>query len=185
MDSAERWSSTELGFTPTVGDLRGSIVQAYYAVFHRLAEVCAERIVGERSKYVHDSRAWNQFYRSLRHDIVRAARVLKSTSEFSANVRSFFRGFAHLQDARELCSYEALVEPSIEHTHHITATAEGCIDSLDRIEESEMNDFLALVMLSNQGPVKKVRTREDDHDISLFEKIGQELKTSCLERDTA
>lgn len=40
-DSACRWITPKQGFVPTVADCRGVIVLAYYAVFHRLAGICA------------------------------------------------------------------------------------------------------------------------------------------------
>ena len=73
IESAWRWSSTKQGFAPTDSDRRGAILLAYYAVFHRLAEICAEEIAGNRAENVTTSQAWNEYYRSLDHSTVRQA----------------------------------------------------------------------------------------------------------------
>ena len=107
--SAERWCSTNLGFSPTVGDLRGSVVLAYYAVFHRCAEVCAEKLIGQRGEHAQSSSAWNEFYRYLSHDNIRRACVRESRNRFSEPIQDFFDWFPTRLDARNPCAYKGLL----------------------------------------------------------------------------
>ena len=172
IDSASRWSTAKQGFVPTVADCRGAIVLAYYAVFHRLAEICADELVGNRADNVNTSRAWNEYYRSLDHSRVRVAcgKVL-SSELFSSSVEVFCDWFPSLLEARELCNYEALVEPNFEETSSILYTAEECINSLNNIEESERKDFVAWMILATTGGVKKRRDRNFRKDAVFFEKF--------------
>lgn len=171
MQAAERWCSKSLGFSPEIGDLRGSVVQSYYAVFHRAAEICAETLVGSRADNVRSSSAWNEFYRSLRHETVRDACLHKSRIRFSEQVQGFFKWFPVLKEARNLCSYEALIEPTIMQTQLVLTTAKGCIECLNKIDESESADFVAFIMLKPSGGVGQVRGRNFDDDTSFFDKF--------------
>ena len=121
---------------PKVADSRGAIVLAYYAVFHRLDEICAEELVGNRTDHVKTRRAWNEYYRSLDHSRVRVAcgKVLLSQL-LSSSVEVFCDWFPSLIEARELCNYEALVEPSFEETNSILYPAEECINSLKTLRK--------------------------------------------------
>ena len=176
IDSARRWSTPEQGFVPTVADSRGAIVLAYYAVFHRLAEICAEELVGNRTDHVKTSRAWNEYYRSLDHSRVRVAcgKVL-SSQLFSSSVEVFCDWFPSLLEARELCNYEALVEPSFEETNSILYTADECINSLNNIKKSERKDFVAWMMLATTGGVKKRRDKNFRKDARFFEKFKKKF----------
>ncbi len=169
--TAERWCTKNFGFTPDVGDLRGSVVQSYYAVFHRAAEICAETLVGSRTENVQSSSAWNEFYRNLRHDTIRDACVHKSRNRFSEQVQGFFKWFPVLKEARNLCSYEALVEPTMVQTQLVLSTAKGCIDCLNNIDKSESADFVAFIMLKPSGGVGQVRGRNFDDETSFFDKF--------------
>lgn len=159
--SAKRWCSTDFGFPPTLGDLRGSTVLAYYAVFHRVAEICAEKIVGLRAENVQDSRAFNEFYRSLKHTTIREACKRAKHSRFSESTVRFFSWFQILQDEREECSYEAFLEISVEQAQANLNTAVACLESLDSIGKEELTEFISLVMLEPKGGVRRIRNREN------------------------
>ena len=169
MDSARRLISKDLGYVPTVGNRRGAIVLAYYAVFHRLAELCAEEIVGSRSDNVKSSQAWNEYYRSLEHSTVRQACLAAySSKKFSSVAMIFCQWFPILLDARELCSYEAHVEPTFEETLLVLLTAEECVASLANIEENDRKDFVAWMILKSTGGVQKRRSKNFRNDSSFF-----------------
>ena len=175
MDSAWRWGTKSQGFTPTVFDLRGAIVMAYYAVFHRLAEVCADELVGDRADHVRTGRAWNAYYRSLDHKLVRQACEKKKLDElFSSVVKTFCHWFPNLQDVRVLSSYEALIEPTLDEANVVLSTAEDCIECLDRLGEDERKDFVAWMMLQSKEGVNLHRTKNLDYDPSFFQKFTEE-----------
>lgn len=172
MDSAWRLISTKQGLVPTVFDLRGAVVFAYYAVFHRLAELCSEELVGEREKYVRSSRAWNEYYRSLSHsDVSQACLRGKPDELHSELIGVFSTWFPNLQSVRNICSYEALVEPTLEEASSALNTAEECIDCLDKISEDQRRDFVAWVMLDHSGGVKQRRSKDFASNPSFFRKF--------------
>ena len=179
MQSARRLTSTNQGYVPTVADCRGAIVLAYYAVFHRLAEYCAEELAGSRSENVRSSRAWNEYYRSLDHTTVRqACQTAKSNRIFTSQAKIFCRWFPNLQRARELCNYEALVELTLDETRMILLTAEECINCLNNIEESERKDFVAWMILTLKGGVKKVRDEYFSKDANLFSDFSKKSEST-------
>lgn len=177
METARLLSSTNHGFVPSVGNRRGAIVMAYYAVFHRLAEICAEELAGNRADNVKSSRAWNEYYRCLDHTTIRrACQVAKTKRLFSSTTDIFCQWFPNLQDARELCNYEALVEPTLEESLGILFTAEECINCLNGIEESERKDFVAWMILALRGGVKKVRDEFFKKDANFFADFGKKYE---------
>ena len=175
MGSAWRLVSEKHGFFPTVFDLRGAIVFAYYAVFHRLAELCSEELVGDREKYVRSSRAWNEYYRSLSHsNVIQACLIQKPHGLHSDPIGHFSTWFPNLQNVRNICSYEALVEPSLEETRSVLNTAEECIDYLDNLSEDERRDFVAWVILGHSGGVKQRRGEDRTSTPSFFHEFTKE-----------
>ena len=174
--SAERWCSTNLGFTPTVGDLRGSVVLAYCAVFHRSAEICAEKLIGQRGEHAQSSSAWNEFYRYLSHDTIRRACEQESRNRFSEPVQVFFDWFPTLLDVRNLCAYEGHLEPTIVQAHQVVMAAKSCIISLDNIPEREIANFVAYIMLRSSGGVGQIRDRNYDEDLGFFDKLTKKRR---------
>ena len=179
IESARRLNSTNQGIAPTPSDRRGAIVLAYYAVFHRLAELCAEELAGIRAENVKGSRAWNEYYRSLDHSTVRQSCKRAISEDIGiSSAEVFYDWFPNLQDARELCNYEALVEPSFEDTKGIIQTAEECITCLNNIEETERKDFVAWMILTQKGGVKKRRDKNFKNDDRFFGKFSKKLDLS-------
>jgi hypothetical protein len=85
--------------------LRRAVSDAYYAVFHALAALCADNLVGASKR---SSEAWRRIYRGIDH--------VRAREEFRrADVRKMHRGveriapaFIELQDARHQADYDPL-----------------------------------------------------------------------------
>lgn len=169
LESARRWCSNEHGFKPTVFDLRGSISLSYYAVFHGLAELCAEELVGKRTEKARTSKAWNEYYRTLTHETIHKACLSSDNDRFSGSIQKFFSWFPVLHGARNLCHYEAIAEPNIEDAHAIFAVATSSLYVIANINESERPDFVAMMMLKREGGVKQIRRRDFEKDTSFFD----------------
>jgi len=81
-------------------DIRRAISTAYYAVFHRLCELCADALVGKS----HSPDAYTSIYRSLDHgSALQTLKQIKPRSDIPPRIIS---NFAELQDARHWADYD-------------------------------------------------------------------------------
>lgn len=132
---------------PREASLRRAISTAYYALFNRLAELCAEELVGW-------AKAWevvSPIYRSLDHGY--AAKILSeiSNSKSAAPRRDVDRLgaiFRELQIAREWADYNPEPNPDPVETsrkrrfarqqaNELVAKAKEAIAIVDNLEKSE------------------------------------------------
>lgn len=128
--------------------LRRAISAAYYAVFHCLARIAADRLVQPtgRPGYGH---AWYHVYRSLQHRHARKqclnAAILPA---YSMAIRRFAACFAELQEQRHQADYNpaAAFEPAEVDTS--VRTAAGRIREFERATEAEQRAFAAWVLLA-------------------------------------
>ena len=171
MQSATRSLTTPGDNEPTVYDLRRSISTAYYAVFHYLAELCATEIVGRRVKKLRPKGAWRVYYRSLRHSRIRAFCMRNDHNQFSHGIQNFAKWFPVLQDAREFCDYENDSMPNILDAKFIIKIAKTCIESLESINESEREDFVAWLVLDHKGGVAQVRNRKAKNNLDFLDQF--------------
>ena len=97
---------------PRESNLRRAVSTTYYALFHCLADCCANMLVGS----MHSSRsqpAWRQTYRALRHSTVRnrcqrqdIIRRFPRFLRFPNEIESFARLFVDLQAKRHSADYD-------------------------------------------------------------------------------
>lgn len=130
---------------PRQSDLRRSISTAYYGLFHGLAEIAADRLVGATSS-ARKSKAWSRVYRSLGHtEIKKACRNAGQTSS-SPELLLFTSSFFDLQELRHQADYD----PNIRFTNSFVIArvdeAEQALASLQRVARSEQLDFITLAL---------------------------------------
>jgi len=89
---------------PLQTHLRRAVSTVYYALFHSLAQCCADTLIG---KTLRRTRAWNLAYRSLSHGRAREAcgqkRLLRS---FPQEIQSFADLLVDLQKERHTADYD-------------------------------------------------------------------------------
>ena len=91
---------------PRQANLRRAVSTAYYAMFHCLAAICADLLVGgegsERSEP-----AWRQVYRALEHGAARQ-RCNRSAMirKFPAEIQDFAEKFVLMQRRRHQADYD-------------------------------------------------------------------------------
>lgn len=91
------------GRRPRHADLKRAVSTAYYALFHAVAENCADTLIGSRFR---QSQAWHRIYRSLDHS--------KARLEFKRLNQALERGpalelailFVELQELRHYADYD-------------------------------------------------------------------------------
>ena len=89
---------------PRRADLCRAISTAYYALFHCLAQTCADTLAGP-SRSTGSRPAWRQVYRALEHRQAKT-RCEKVPLRFPDEMRQFGRAFATLQSKRHFADYD-------------------------------------------------------------------------------
>lgn len=139
---------------PLETDLRRSISTTYYALFHCLANCCADTVVGgvgsNRSRP-----AWNQAYRALEHGLTRRrCDNLNMMARFPADIQKFGESFVFMQRLRHLADYD----PDAKGTWdlplsrsailQIIGDVEGAIRNFNRVPIPDRRAFAVYVLLA-------------------------------------
>lgn len=90
--------------------LRRAVSSAYYALFHGLAQCCADQLVGSGKS---GTEAWRRTYRALDHGFGKGALIEASARLDNQDLDLFAGAFAFLQSAR----HEADYDPLKRYTH--------------------------------------------------------------------
>ena len=117
---------------PRQAELRRAVSTAYYALFHALANCCADMVVGSTPAN-RSQAAWNQTYRALEHGLARNQCSNRSMmSRFPAEIEGFGDKFVEMQQQRHFADYdpEAAFERSevidlIDHTASVIVDFNG------------------------------------------------------------
>ena len=130
---------------PQQADLRRAVSTAYYAIFHALAECCANMLVGGPSAQ-RGERAWTQVYRSLQHAHARKACKTAAEKDFPAGVKEFARSFTTLQEERHAADYNPTLRLKREDANQLIALAAEAIDDLDNEANKHKRAFAVYVL---------------------------------------
>ncbi len=110
------------GNSPTNEHIRRAVSNAYYAMFHALAESNASVLVGSPSDAA-TAAAWSRAYRGLDHTTARRE-LQRHRQEFSVQGRRFANEFGDMQQFRHSADYD----------HTVGFTAQEAIAYLDRAQ---------------------------------------------------
>jgi hypothetical protein len=116
---------------PTQASLRRAVTTAYYAVFHALAKMCADHLVGKTKPW----EVYTPLYRSVDH--AGARKVLRDARNHAENhaVAAIAVAFVALQEARIAADY--LPEPfafSRQQVKDLIQEARGAVAAIDALE---------------------------------------------------
>ena len=101
----------QLALEPGVGrprqaNLRRAVSTAYYALFHALANCCADMLAGS-TRTNRSQRAWRQTYRALEHGHAKNQCVNQSVmGRFPPEIQGFGEEFADMQALRHIADYD-------------------------------------------------------------------------------
>ena len=127
---------------PAQANLRRAVSTAYYAMFHRLARVAADSLVGRRR-----NEAWHQVYRALEHGSARKACGNKQAmSRFAYQIQGFAETFVTLQHLRHKADYA--LEARYEKLVVLAAIneAEDAIAQLEQADKQQLRTFAVHVL---------------------------------------
>ena len=90
---------------PLETSLRRAVSTAYYALFHCLAECCANTVVGGPGSN-RNRAAWLRVYRGLQHGTARDRCLERNViANFPVEIRDFARKFSDMQPLRNSADY--------------------------------------------------------------------------------
>ena len=128
---------------PRQADLARAISTAYYAVFHALANCCADRLAGA-SPSSGSRRAWRQTYTSLEHRFARNRCENRDViRRFPEDIQLFAESFAALQRRREVADYE----PNADHSRYrVLRLAREARQAVQRLASADARDRRAFAL---------------------------------------
>lgn len=140
--------------------LRRSISTSYYALFHTVLTVAAERFVGAEPAR---QRGYGIVYRTFNHGQMRQVCESLTPSKLNSSLRqqlgrpsahSDLRDFAviftDLQFRRQQADYDPMAEISLQEARTALELAERGIAAFQRAPEDERTDVLALMLGSGR-----------------------------------
>ena len=134
---------------PPETNLRRAISTAYYALFHHLAENCADMVVGG-SGARRSRDAWQQVYRALDHSTARRrCREQSAMSRFPSEIRNFGDVFVQLQELRQSADYDPHVAvPSRKEVSRQIDNSEDAIRQFPNAPIVDRRSFAVHVLMS-------------------------------------
>lgn len=139
---------------PLETDLRRAVSTAYYALFHCLANCCADTIVGGAGA-VRSRAAWNQAYRALKHGLTRRRCENRSMmSRFPSDLQDFAEFFVLMQGMRHLADYDpdANDTPALPLSRsfvlQLIDNAENAIRNFNQVPIADRRAFAVYVLLT-------------------------------------
>ena len=136
---------------PRRADLARAVSTAYYAVFHALANCCANRLAGA-TPASRSQRAWRQTYTSPEHRTVRRRCENRNVIiRFPEDLQKFAALFAALQREREAADYEPDMPYSRYRAAEFVQEARKAIRHLDSADASDQRAFALYVLMRVRG----------------------------------
>ena len=133
---------------PRQAELRRAVSAAYYALFHTLANSCADLLVGTKAANRSDQ-AWRQAYRSIDHGHVkrqcterRPKRVLR---RFPADIQDFAAHFVKMQNQRHLADYDPFEYYKRSPVSQLIEETKVAIDQFNQADRKDRVAFLVFV----------------------------------------
>lgn len=135
---------------PIQANLRRSISSSYYAVFHALAKLAADSLVGA-TKSRRPNKAWVEVYRGLDHGTCKQACDRAKTVKFPSELHDFSDAFLQLQDARHSADYDPMVKPTKQEALFYIRLAEKSIQTLKDVGPLDRKAFATWVLITSKG----------------------------------
>ena len=135
---------------PKQAYLRRAVSTTYYALFHCLANCCADCVIGRGPG--HGRAAWKQVYRALQHGIAKKACNPKNESQkfilqkFPGEIQDFANQFYAMQDKRHNADYDPFLKLIKSEVGYDVATARSVISGFESAPVADRRAFSALVL---------------------------------------
>ena len=126
-------------------DMNRAVSTAYYALFHTLARLCADTVVGTGP--LRSRTAWQQTYRALAHGFAKNACAQAPNRIFPPEIKRFASAFVYLQQLRHDADYDPSETFKRAEVISMIERAERAILDLTRVPRPDLRAFVALVLV--------------------------------------
>ena len=127
---------------------RRAVSTAYYAMFHCLARICADRLGNGRAVRLRPATR-HVVYRALQHGRARQrCRNRRLIAAYPEAVREFAEHFADVQADRHRADYDPAV--SVSEARRSVDTAERLIEAFENAPEADLRDFALRILLADR-----------------------------------
>ena len=134
---------------PLESNLRRAVSTVYYALFHGLAECCADEFFNRNMR---GQPGWVRIYRSLSHGRAQAAcRAPADMRSFSVEIRDFASHFVDLQDQRHQADYDPVATFYKSDVQRLIVDMRAVLKEFERADRRERRSFAALVLFRGRN----------------------------------
>ncbi|RBI74032.1 hypothetical protein DQW77_08595 [Roseovarius sp. TE539] len=138
---------------PDQAGLRRSISSSYYAMFHALARLCADGLLGTQPAK-RSNKAWVEVYRGLAHGECLQACQRAHKVAFPQEIKDFTDSFQQLLTDRERADYDPTARFSKEDALKTLGLAEAAVAALQGVSMRDRRAFAAWVLITSPGAQK-------------------------------
>lgn len=130
--------------------MRRSVSSSYYAMFHALARLCADSLVGTQPAK-RSNKAWVEVYRGLGHsDSLKMCKRAHQKS-FPQSIKDFADSFQLLQAERHRADYDPTARFTKDDAIKYVNMAEAAISALKTVPILDKKAFAAWVLITGHG----------------------------------
>ena len=129
---------------------RRAVSTAYYAMFHCLARIGADRLGNGRAVRLRPATR-QVVYRALQHGRARQrCRNRRLIAAYPEAVRGFAEHFADVQADRHRADYDPAASVSVSEARRSVDTAERLIQAFQNAPEADLRDFALRILLADR-----------------------------------
>lgn len=133
---------------PPEANLRRAVSTAYYALFHSLAECCADSLAG-RPRANRSSDAWLRVYRALDHGTAkRRCNDQAEIEKFPPEIQNFAAWFSEMQQSRHLADYAPDADFDREEVAQLITESEDAIRKFENVSPQQRRAFAIHVLVA-------------------------------------
>ena len=149
LEIAERLASGSGPGRPRQAELRRAISTAYYALFHTLANSCADLLVGGRST-TGTRQAWRQTYRALDHGRIKRQcsdrRPRRTLRRFPPEIQDFAAQFVKMQSLRHLADYDPFEHFTRSEVSQVIEETKTAVSEFTLADRGDRRAFAVFVL---------------------------------------
>ena len=146
IETAKNFASTREHRMPNEIELRFAARTAYFAVHHRVCEMCTTELVGDVSEDDPLYPAWHKVYMSVNDGVLRNACQSVTADEFPDTIVKFCTIFLDLFELRLLCDNEYIYHINLNQALEAISTAEDAMSLIDNSSRQGRLAFSTRIM---------------------------------------
>ena len=121
---------------------------AYYALFHGLAECCADELFNRNMR---GQPGWVRIYRAVNHGRAQEACRSRETRSLPIEIRDFANLFVDLQDKRHRADYDPLAVFYKSEVERLILDTRAVLREFENADRRERRSFAALVLFRSRN----------------------------------